>query len=191
MLRDPVTRAISELNQFIRDRRLSLRMSLDDYLIGKGRDLIGESGVIERGKYYDQLRAYQEYFDPAQMLVLIYEEDVVHHPEAGLRKVCEFLGVDSSFEFLGMRERVGGAPPRSVLRINLGYYLPFLRTIARHVRPVRRLMRRADGLLPAWKARPSDAVVRELYRLYAEDNQRLFRLLQRRPPAAWQLDSRS
>jgi Sulfotransferase family len=190
VLRNPVERAISEINQFIRDRRLSLGMSLDDYLMGKGRDLISESGVMERGRYYDHLKAYQECFEPGQMLVLIYEEDVVQRPEVGLRKACEFLAVDSSFEFSGMREKVGGAPPRSALRITLGYYLPFLRSIARQVRPVRRLMQRADALLlPAWKARPSDAVVRALHRLYAEDNERLFQLLKRGLPSAWRLDS--
>jgi hypothetical protein len=178
VLRNPVERAISAVNHIIRSGRVSplYLYNIDDLLLGNKRDLIEGHGVIDYGRYYRQIKAYQEFFDAAQMLILIFEEDVIQEPASGLRKACAFLGVDPSFQFRdrGRRRNIGS----SKVGLILGHYLPFLRLPFRLV----------DRYLPATKARPSESVVQRLYRIYEEENGKLFDLVGRRP-VSWQLSS--
>jgi hypothetical protein len=110
------------------------------------------------------------------MLVLIYEEDVRERPREGLSKVCRFLGVNPSFEFPTLTERLNVAD-RCRLRLVLDYYVPGARKVTSPL----------DRWFKPWKGVPSDAAVRQLYELYAEDNARLFDLLGRDPPVSWSL----
>jgi len=51
-----------------------------------------------RGLYEEQIKEYLKYFSAEQMLIL-KSEDFFTNPAIILRKVCQFVGVDSSFEF--------------------------------------------------------------------------------------------
>ena len=173
VLRNPVERAVSAVLHLLRTRRVSPIHSLDDLLVGRGRDLVRGHGVIEYGFYCEQLEAYLELFDRDRMLVLFFEEDVRDDPASTLRRVCAFLGIDPGHPFAEASEGVNVAR-RSRLGLLADFYLPALGA----------LWRRGDALLPAYRPTPSDAVLRELYALYDEPNQRLFRLLGRRA-ASW------
>ena len=97
------------------------------------------------------------------------EEDVVQEPAFGLRKVCQFLGVDSSFEFQNKNKKIGEGSNSKIL-LTLRYYLPFMSP----------LICRVDKFLPVTKRRPSVPVIYELYKIYEEENENLFDLLGRR-----------
>jgi hypothetical protein len=182
VLRNPVNRALSHIHDIMKRGRISPLQNLDDVLTGAGYPRAKEDGIIERGRYYPQIKAYQEYFDPSQMLILIFEEDVVQQPAVGLQKLCEFLHIDSSFPFSPERER-RNSHGRSRRQMVIEYYVP----------PLRLLTKAANRLWPSWKqsfskpwkSSPSESMIRDLYRLYADDNEHLFELLKRRPPS-WQ-----
>lgn len=168
VLRDPVLRAVSALHHVIRHGGVSPRHSADDLLLGRKQHLLANHAILEKGLYAEQLRAYMDLFPPEQMLVLVFEEDVVAHPREGLARTCRFLGVDSGFEFrgVGSRRNVGR---RSWLRLFVDYHVPALR----------RLTPRLDRHLPHWEPDPSPETLGRLARFYRQPNQELFELLGR------------
>lgn len=172
VLRDPVERAVSAVLHLLRTRRVSPLHSLDDLLVGEARHLVRGHGVIEYGFYCEQIEAYLELFDRERMLVLIFEEEVRRDPEAALRRVCGFLGVDPDFAFAEASEGVNVAR-RSRLGLLADYAFPALGA----------LWRRVDAFLPAYRPTPSDAARRELQALYRKPNEELFELLGRRVPS--------
>lgn len=177
VLRNPVNRAVSAVNHIINSARISPLHDIDDLLVGDKQHLVQGHGIIDCGRYCRQIRAYLELFDRDQLLILIFEEEVVQDPDSALRKVCEFLEIDPSFEFQDKKRRrnVGS----SKMALVVGYYLPFLR-------PFFRLL---GHYLPATKNRPSEPTIRELYRMYQEENEKLFDLLGRRI-VSWEIDAR-
>jgi hypothetical protein len=176
VLRNPVERAISSANHIIRSGRISPLYNLDSLLVGCQQYILDKYGVIDKGRYYQQIKAYLEYFDRAQMLILIFEEDIAREPVAGLRKVCHFLDIDSSFEFPFQNKRINESS-YSRVGLTLKYYLPSLN----------RITNRIEKYIPAAKVRPSKRAVRQLYEIYAEENEKLFNFLERKIPS-WMND---
>jgi hypothetical protein len=88
VVRNPVERAISAVNHIVRTGRVSPFIHIDDLLLGDKRVLVEGHGVIDCGRYHRQIAAYLELFDRSQLLILVFEEDVVADPASGLRKVC-------------------------------------------------------------------------------------------------------
>lgn len=174
IVRDPVDRAISHLTHLIRAGQIGPLERIDDLLVGPRRHLVSDIGVIDRGRYVHQIAAFRELFDPRQMLVLVYEEDVVAQPQTGLAKVCRFLGIDSSIPVPAL-DRKRNAADRTRLRLLLDYYVP----------PLRPFTWRLDRWFEPWKGAPSENATRELYRIFAEDNAKLFALLGRAAPPSW------
>jgi hypothetical protein len=174
LLRNPVDRAVSAVKHIIRSGRISPLHAIDDLLIGTKRSLVEGHGVLDYGFYCRQLEAYLECFDRRQLLVLIYEEDVVAHPDAGLAKVCRFLEIDPSRRFDGTSDKIN-AHQQSWLSLVLSYHVPALRPFSK----------RFGRKLPQYSPRPSTHVLQELFELYAGENDRLFQLLERGPVAAW------
>jgi len=178
ILRNPVDRAISHVNHLIRAGQLGPMERIDDLLVGRRRHLVADIGVIDRGRYVDQIAAFRELFDPRRMLILIYEEDVVSHPGEGLAKVAQFLGIESTSPVLPLTRRRNAAD-RTRARLLLDYYVPWLRPHSW----------RLDRWFKPWKGYPGEAAIRELHGIYAADNARLFELLGREPPTSWSPDA--
>lgn len=174
IVRNPVDRAVSAANHLIRTRRVPPQYSVDRLLVGDKQDLAKRHGVIDYGRYYRHIQAYLEFFDREQLLVLVFEEDVVDAPEAGLKKVTEFLGVDPSYPFEGLHERQNVAGV-SKAGLYVRYYLPFLKPLVQGI----------DKYLLGrnYKQTPTDDTLRALYDTYEADNEQLFRFLGRRIPA--------
>ena len=170
VLRNPVERAISAVNHIIRSGRISPLHGIDDLLIGDKKYLVDGHGVIDYGRYYQQIKAYYEYFDPNQVQILLFEEDVVQEPADGLKKVCTFLDIDLLFQFQNKR-RKDNETRISKIGLAFNYYLPFIHP----------LTSRINRYLPVGKFRPSESVIQQLYGIYAEDNEYLFVRLGRRP----------
>lgn len=173
-LRDPVERAISALNHLFRTGRLSPARDADALLVGELRSLIEPHGVLDYGRYAKHLDAYRSLYDPDQIRILIFEEDVVEDPRGGLQKAVRFLGADPTFAFPGL-EIASNRPPASLLGLYLRYYFPWAR---RGIQVLDRLIGS-----PGFKLRPSRAAIEELYAFYEEPNRRLFEMLGREIPA--------
>lgn len=172
VLRNPVDRAISAVNNLIRSGRISPLLSVDALLVGNKRHLVEQHGVIQKGCYFEQVSAYLELFPRERMLFLIFEEDVVHRPGHSLAAVCDFLGVSRNFEFTNLNARVNEFN-RSILSLAVSYYMPW----------ADRLARRLDPHLAHNKKKPSPDTLAGMYDLFEEENEKLFGLLGRCPPS--------
>lgn len=170
VLRNPVDRAISAVNHIVRSGRVSPRHSADQLLVGEMRHLVEPHGVIDYGRYMKHIEAYLELFQRKQLQILIFEEDIVRHPEEGLAKATRFLGIDPTFSFPEVRKKVN-APSVSLMGLYARYYLPWIRP----------LVDAADAVIGSRevKLRPRDETVEKLYRTYEADNERLFEFLGR------------
>ncbi len=177
VLRNPVERAVSAAYHMIRMGYVSPFCSIDDLLVGPKKHLAHRFGVLDYGRYYDQISSYLDCFDRRQVFILLLEEDIIQNPAASLQRVCSFLYLDPTFRFSDLRGR-DNAYRHSRLRLVLDYYLPSLKPIACRI----------NRFLPVHKPEPTEATVRELYTLYAQDNEELFDFLGRRP-ASWLTDN--
>ena len=167
LLRNPVERAISALNHHLRAQSFSPFYSADDLLTGSRRAVAEHHGVISMGFYYAQIDAYLRVFDRSQLLILFYEEAVVRDPVTGMRRVCEFIGVDPAHSFDVLDEPVHKTYV-SKAGLLLSYYAPVLRPLAL------RLNRYLPGQA---KFAPSEEVYAALHELYAPENAKLARLV--------------
>jgi hypothetical protein len=88
---------------------------------------------VERGLYHKHLTRYLEYFDRSQILVLVYD-DAVSDPEAYIKSIFAFLGVDDSFRPMHLLRKVNpGRQPRSVsLDLKLDSLAQFMRDKGLH-----------------------------------------------------------
>lgn len=177
LVRNPVDRAVSAVNHLFRTRRLCPKYSMDALLTGDKHHLIAPHGVLDYGRYYQHIQTYLELFDREQLLVLVFEEDVLAHPEHGLEKVTQFLGVDPSFSFTEVKERQNPAGV-SKTGLYLRYYLPVVSPLVKAIDKY--LLRRN------YKKRPTEAAIRTLYEMYRPENEALFQFLGRRIPS-WTL----
>lgn len=174
VLRNPVDRAISAVMHLYRSGRISPIHGIDELLVGAKHVLVEEYGIIDYGRYHRHIEAFLSYFDREQLLILIFEEDVVEDPEQGLRKAASFLDVDDSFQFEGMNEPVYSSDT-SRLGLYLRYYLPISRPF---VKAAEKFIKGRHHSL-----QPAERTVEILYDLYREENEKLYRFLGRRIPA--------
>lgn len=167
VLRDPVERAISHANHLVRYGYLSPLIDIDK--------TIWNHVLIDKGKYYQQIKSYYQVFDPEQIFTLINEEDIILNPQQSLQKTCDFLKIDSTFRFENETEKIH-QHSSTKSGLTMGYYLPALRP----------LIDRIDKYLPGqkYKLRPSESTISKLYEFYAEENEKLFSFLKRKP-SSW------
>ncbi|MCS3937073.1 hypothetical protein GGP80_003081 [Salinibacter ruber] len=122
-LRDPVRRAVSAVRHHLGHGNLSPLKNLDDLLLEalekKSEDPFG---IVEMGHYDDHLESYYDHFDSEQILVLLFEEDIVDYPEQGLRKVHRFLDVPHSIP-AGLNEKVNSRD------------VPLIESLAKYIHP--------------------------------------------------------
>ena len=169
VMRNPVTRAVSAVHHMIRSGRCSPLHRIDDLLIGSKRHLLERHGIIEKGRYHEQIAAYLDYFPREQFLFLFFEEDVLKTPHETLALACEFLGVDRGFDFGRVNQAVNEFN-RSIPGLAVTYYF----------RNAERVGRFLDRRLPHEKKKPRPETIARLHALYAEDNEKLFALVGRR-----------
>jgi hypothetical protein len=171
-LRNPVNRAVSALNHLIRTGRISPLRQIDELLFGDAQSIPRAHGVIEKGDYFRQLQSYFECFDREQVLVLLFEDDVLGAPQQTLRRLYEFIGVEADID-LDEPDQERGRHRLSLLGLLLQHYvLP------------KGLARLLDRPLPATKRHPSPDGVLRLYDRYQDENEKLFDLIGRQP-ASW------
>lgn len=171
-LRNPVNRAVSALNHFIRRGHVSPLHGIDALLFGDKQSEVEGRGIIERGFYFRQLEAYLRLFDRDQILVLILEEDIFRSPRETLRRLYRFLGIEEDVKKTEL-DRKQGDHYLSLPGLLLQYYLL-----------PKAVVQLLDRPLPSIKLHPSPDTVLRLYDLYEEKNKKLFDLLGRRP-SSW------
>lgn len=179
ILREPVARATSALAHVVRSGLIPIPKDESAALaedMKQGMD--AEFRFVERGFYVDQLNKLEQFVPKNQILVLILEEDIVHDPLSGFRKVCSFLGVEAE-PTIGL-DRPVNQLRLSKLALNASrwfYKVPFARGL------IRAVDKRLN--LKHWEPEFSDDVMASLERAYAAKNIELFEYLGR-PIPSWE-----
>lgn len=89
IVRNPVKRAISQFRNAIKAGEIGKEALFSEYCTQ-------DKSVLGQGLYFEQLSRYIELFNKEQILVLVYE-DSKKDPEAFIKRIYDFLGVDSAF----------------------------------------------------------------------------------------------
>ncbi len=167
VLRDPVARAISALNHQIVARRLSPFISADEVFLGKDDRIRRQFGMLSRGYYAHQIREYQKYFK--DVLVLVFEQDIVKTPIETLSKISAFLNLERDFE-----------NPRIAKRENSGMHSKFGQILNYYVPSAELVISGIDRIFPKSRpVAPSPAATHRLYHHFDEPNKELEILLGR------------
>lgn len=208
VLRDPVERAYSHYRMTSMNglERRSFDQAIEQLLKAEALDNARQfpeenTGYVTWGEYGRILSGYFDIFPRDQILVL-FTHELNHTPEKLLTRIYEFLDIESDFmpDNLGTRYRVGGERRYSWLRVgearravahnqiahSLWQALPDL---VRH--PIDRAYDRSVYAIDLWNRRasadldvPSPAIQHRLRKHFAQDADRLTRLLGTPPP--WQ-----
>lgn len=170
-LRNPVNRAVSALNHFIRRGHVTPLYGIDPLLFGDEQSRIEGLGILEKGCYARELRRYLELFERDQLLILFFEDDILQAPETTLRRLYEFVGVDPDTDRTDLARKQGE------------HYLSLLGLLLQYYLLPKDLVKLLDRPLPSTKLNPSPDAVLRLYDHYASPNEDLFDLINRRAEA--------
>lgn len=123
ILRNPVTRAVSQYFNAIKSGEIHSTVTFETFM----RD---ESSMIGQGLYAEQLTRYLHFFKREQILVLIYE-DIKKDPQAFMKQIYSFLGVDNTFisSMLHASINVARAPKMMMVERFMHHVSEFLRRI--------------------------------------------------------------
>lgn len=89
ILRNPIDRAYSQYTNAIKAGEIQGSVTAEEYFKSEPSSLL-------QGKYTAQLERYYTHFPNDQILVLIYE-DSKRDPVAFIKRIYEFIGVDTTF----------------------------------------------------------------------------------------------
>lgn len=173
ILRDPVQRAYSNYLHCVR-RGVEPLNSFEQALAAEPDRIASGWGskwhYRTRGLYAEQLARFRTFFPEAQMKVMIYER-FREEPDAFVRDVYSFLGVDPEFRpRLDAQHNVSGVARSPLFRPILAAMDPYLPRLKRFVPDAgRSLFRRALLTRPQL----SREVAAELRRSFAPDIRRL------------------
>ena len=115
ILRSPIERAYSSYSHFKRDKRetLSFEDALQEEENRKIKKWLWSWQYKNSGLYYKQVKQYLENFN--EVKVFLYEDLKENTPQL-LKDLCEFINVDSTFEFdTRYKYNVSGDPKSQVL----------------------------------------------------------------------------
>lgn len=178
VLRDPVRRAVSQINHHIRYGEISPDLSPENLINSSEFSYIDKKfAILERGKYLEQIKRYYSHFKSENILILVNETDIRKSPEEVLRKTCQFLKIDSQFDF-PMRNKRIHENRNSKLGTTLAFKLPIIRPI----------LAKIDRFIPGDKIPPfnlQESEIRKLFSIYEDDNRRLFEFLGIELPGKW------
>lgn len=90
--RNPVERAISAYYHHIRSRRISPNQNITD--------VMNEYGILSMGYYYEQLNEWLKYFSLDNILILIFEDDILKNKEKTIHRISNFLDIKADIDIL-------------------------------------------------------------------------------------------
>ena len=147
VLRDPVQRAASAYRHWMKQGNISP-------LIGLRRTALEHPRlrILQYGDYARHLTAWMQVFPRNQILVMLFEEDVIGDPDNGIKKVFKFLDLDLEFSPSKIKKKVHQS--WSWTRIVANYYAgPFRRLLGKY--PIGGFLNKHD-FLGKFAIRPSD-----------------------------------
>ena len=133
-LRDPVSRTISSYRHWMRHQFVlsTIRKRRVSPWLGLKRTALSFPKVrmLEYGYYSRYLAEWKKFVPEDRLLVLIFEEEIKQSPQKGIKKVLEFMQIDSDFAL--KTDRSSSNPSWKWSRIVLNYYTkPVMRWIDR------------------------------------------------------------
>jgi hypothetical protein len=176
LLRNPVERAISAINHYRTHGEISPLIDVDDLLLGSKRDLAEQNGTIDMGLYNKHIKSYYEVFNKDQILVQIFEDDIIQNPYLTLKNICKFLDVNPDYNFQKVEEKIGDYSGNG-LYLTLGLNYSVTRRLVRLIRKYIPQIMTGPSIK---KVRPSESKLDQLYELYSDENDKLFNLIGRR-----------
>lgn len=152
VLRNPIDRAISAFNHYVRMKNIPPFVTIDAYLNKKqyDRDALG---IIAYGYYDRYLNEYIDTFGKDKILTIYYEE-LFKDKEKIVLDVLEFLNLESVPFQLDFHSNKFN---KSEVGLYINYYLPFLNKLGWQF----------DKILPPAKRKPSKRSMEVLKELYA------------------------
>lgn len=109
MVRNPVDRVVSALNQMLSVRVPFMNLPAEQDAVFRVFNVF--PSVIANSSLHEPFRRLLQLFDRSQLLVLQYER-CSRDPAAQIAKTYEFLGVDAAFVPPNLRDKVNVHPPR-------------------------------------------------------------------------------
>jgi len=179
MLRNPVERAISHYNM---DYKLGYVDLTFENVIKKKYDSnlnkLYYQQFIELGLYYNQVKRYIELFGRENVLIIFFE-DFKNHAPREVKKIFEFLDVDSGFQTDTNAKYNTFKTPRNSL-IRSIYRIKFLRVVLKKLFPqfISDLIK-SIILTKNKKKFPDEATMKFLKQIYTPDIKQLEKLLNR------------
>ncbi len=141
-LRNPAERAYSSYMGYIQTGKIS--KDVDIFSASEVLDMDKKPRLLDQGHYYEHLQRYLNYFSKEQLLILFYD-DLKEDSASYIKKIYEFIGVDSTF-----------VPSVISSRVNEGTYSEALRLVirgARNVVPESYRMKTIRRLRKLWRKR--------------------------------------
>ncbi len=175
ILRDPVARTVSALNHAVHYGHVPPDSDPRELLFGGKRETGAFHGLLERGRYAEQLEIYNVLFSSERLLVGIFEDDVLGAPCALMARVTRHLGLPDHEWTEAQLTR-----PENRMRVSwpgcwLSWRLP----------RARRWVRRFDRCLPGdHRVRVGDDLMAEIAD-YFEPHNRALEALLGRPLTSW------
>lgn len=160
-LRDPVERAVSAYLHHIAFGDLDPGIGLLE-----AGDFIG---LLDIGFFAAHLRNWLRYFPLEQFLVLDFEQGIVQRPDATLKRVFDYLGVDSTLDIPGVKQAVFEGRKR--LWLDQEVWVP----LEQYPQAPPNQQKQIDGR--TWCLRVDSLTIKKLQNIYAEDQQCLQALL--------------
>ena len=91
-LRHPVDRAYSAFRHYLRRGLISKNAGFQEEFENDG-----EFGIRSRGRYFEQVSRYLEFF-PREDFLIIFQEDILHQPYRTLQQCYGLLAVENEFK---------------------------------------------------------------------------------------------
>ncbi|MDB9526427.1 sulfotransferase domain-containing protein [Oscillatoria sp. CS-180] len=183
VLRNPVNRAISAFTHHWSLGRVPPSIDIDEVFSGRHDDIVKKFGLLQMGMYYSNLKNYYSAFPKNQLLILIFEEDIIQQPEQTMSRVTQFLGINTSFKFQELN-RKRNAFRTSKYAANLSYHFPSAFKLIRFLDLATFRLSNNHSLSGS---RPkhilSPEISSRLYDYFSEENKNLFHLLNRNIPS--------
>ena len=174
VLREPIARALSAAKHMMVTNRISPFASFDQVfkrqLDKKSRPTTG-LGLFKKGSYARQIRDFKTLFPEEQMLVLFYETQIKQHKMETLQTVCDYIGVNPTFEFSLMNSGIN-VQRFSQLGIAWKRWIPFGKRFA--------------SRMPVSTPKISNGVLNQMQEYYRDSNKEVAEILGRELPTEWQ-----
>jgi hypothetical protein len=148
VLRNPLERAISAYNHYVRMGKISPLKSINKYFKNalEGKDYLD---ILKYSDYKENLEDFKKYFNESQLFITTYE-NMMSNKAITLKQLESFLNVNHFHNY--KIDLKSNAFNKSFLSLLSNYYLPILNP----------LFKRLDKYFPNYKQKPNNEIRRDL-----------------------------